>query len=72
MEHLRNELRELEVRKENLHISSEEAKEALEFHLEQLSRRGATLEDSICLLLRRLIEIEEISNRIEEIKKQIG
>jgi len=46
-------------------ISKQEAEEALELHLAQLQRLGATLEDSVCSILRKLIKRAEA---IEELK----
>lgn len=48
----------------------QEAQEALSHHLEQLKKAGATLEDDICQLLRKTIELAEASQRLEELSRE--
>lgn len=37
-------------------FTKQELQDALQLHLEQLQRLGATLEDSVCEILRKMIE----------------
>lgn len=47
-------------------VTKAEAKEALEFHLLQLERLGATLEDNVCQVLRKVMEQADILARLDE------
>ena len=59
----------LKKRIEENEIRAEDAKEALELHLHQLQRLGATLEDSVCGILRKVIArseaVEELDRRTD-------
>lgn len=52
--------------KEN-EIRSQEAREALELHLHQLQRLGATLEDSVCGILRKVIARSEAVEELDRL-----
>lgn len=47
-------------------IRPQEAREALEHHLRQLQRLGATLEDNVCMILRKVIARSEA---VEELNR---
>ena len=66
LQNLQRELGELKSKQYSLRVSAKEAEEALELHLEQLHRLGATLEDSICIILRKVIENAELQKEIDE------
>lgn len=50
-----NRISTLKRRIEENEIQSQVAREALEHHLRHLQRLGATLEDSVCMILRKVI-----------------
>ena len=64
---LREEIAALEAQdyKEN-HVTGKEAEEALSHHLEQLERLGATLEDDICTILRKLMASSKLREEIAD------
>ena len=41
----------------NTNITRKEVQEALDFHLEQLKRRNAHLEDQVCEVLRKMLDM---------------
>lgn len=45
----------------------QDAREALELHLDQLQRLGATLEDSVCEILRRVIAQSEAVEELDRL-----
>lgn len=45
--------------------------DAISHHLEQLTKLGATLEDDICQLLRKVREQAEASQRLEELLSEL-
>lgn len=45
----------------------QDAREALELHLGQLQRLGATLEDSVCEILRRVIAQSEAVEELDRL-----
>ena len=57
----------LKKRIEENEIRPQEAREALEHHLSQLQRLGATLEDNVCMILRKVIARSEA---VEELDRQ--
>ena len=63
---IREQIAELQAKdlREN-HVSEEEARKALSHHLEQLERLGATLEDDICGILRKVEASAKIKKEIE-------
>lgn len=60
-----NKISDLKKRIGDNGIRSEEAREALELHLIQLQRLGATLEDSVCGILRKVIARSEAEEELE-------
>lgn len=48
-------------------IRPKDAREALELHLSQLQRLGATLEDSVCGILRKVIARSEAEEELERL-----
>ena len=48
-----------------------EIEEALEHHLQQLQKNGATLEDNVCQVLRKLLKASEIRQKIERREKDL-
>jgi hypothetical protein len=56
---------------EDNEIRSGEAKEVLEHHLNQLQRLGATLEDSVCGILRKVIARSEAEEELERMTEGI-
>lgn len=67
---LREDIGELRARISRNGYTVEEVEAALEHHHEQLKRLGATLEDDICGLLRRMKELAEAQKRLEEAVKE--
>lgn len=65
-ERVQREINSLQYKLDGLTISKDEAAAALEHHLSQLERLGATLEDDICAILRKLIEQADIRKEIEK------
>ena len=59
-------IKELRIKRVEVTPTEEEIKDALDFHLQQLQKSGATLEDSVCQVLRKLLEAAEISKDIEK------
>lgn len=68
---LQEEIQGLQARIDRLQISKNRAEEVLEFHLEQLQKLGLTLEDSVCEVLRTLIEQSELQEQIEKKKSEL-
>jgi len=64
---LREDIGEIRARISRNGYTVKEVEEALEHHHEQLKRLGATLEDDICGLLRRMKELAEAQKRLEEL-----
>ncbi len=60
-----NKIYSLKKRIEDNEIRSEDAREALRLHLFQLHRLGATLEDSVCGILRKVIARSEAEEELE-------
>lgn len=56
----------LEMEKAKYYVSAKELQELVDFHVTQLQKMGATLEDSICEKLRNLIEVDRIQKQIDE------
>ncbi len=48
-------------------VRAADAKEALNLHLDQLKRLGATLEDSVCGILRKVIAQAEAIEELDKI-----
>lgn len=48
-------------------IRPQEAREALEHHLRQLQRLGATLEDNVCMILRKVITRSEAVEELDRL-----
>lgn len=48
-------------------VKAADAREALKLHLNQLQRLGATLEDSVCMILRKVIAQAEAIEELDEI-----
>lgn len=67
---LRDDIGELRARISRNGYTVEEVEQALEHHHEQLKKLGATLEDDICGLLRRMKELAEASKRLEELTEE--
>ena len=63
---LSDKIKELKIKKLEVTPTDQEIKEALDLHLQQLQKNGATLEDSVCQVLRKFLEVAEISKDIEE------
>lgn len=57
----------LKKRIEDNGIRSKDAREALELHLSQLQRLGASLEDSVCGILRKVIARSEAEEELERL-----
>lgn len=57
----------LKKRIEENEIRAEDAKGALELHLHQLQRLGATLEDSVCGILRKVIARSEAVEELDRL-----
>lgn len=57
----------LKKRIEENEIRAEDAKGALELHLNHLHRLGATLEDSVCEILRKVIARSEAEEELERL-----
>lgn len=68
---LRDSIREQRTRIRRNSYTPEEAEVALEHHLEQLKKLGATLEDDICSILRKGKELAEASQRLEELLTEL-
>ena len=51
-------------------VSAGEAAEALQHHLTQLGRLGATLEDDVCAVLRKYIAQEEARTAIAKLEEE--
>lgn len=68
---LRNSIQEQRERIRRNSYTPEEAEAALEHHLEQLKKLGATLEDDICSILRKSKELAEASQRLEELLTEL-
>ena len=68
---LRNSIQEQRERIRRNSYTPEEAEAALEHHLEQLKKLGATLEDDICSLLRKGKELAEASQKLEELLTEL-
>lgn len=66
IQELQDERNILVKRQEALAVSPDAAQEALNLHLEQLKRLGCTLEDSVCCILRNIIESGELQKLIDE------
>jgi hypothetical protein len=52
---------------EQNHVSAQEIDEALDFHLQQLSRMGLHLEDEVCRILRKFKAQVEAREELERI-----
>lgn len=63
---LSQERNELLRKQEELAVSPAEGREALDLHLEQLKKLGVSLEDSVCGILRKVIESGELQKEIDE------
>lgn len=63
----KNKISGLKKRIEDNGIRSEDARKALELHLSQLQRLGATLEDSVCGILRKVIARSEAEEELERL-----
>lgn len=57
----------LKKRIEENEIRPQEAREALEHHLRQLQRLGATLEDNVCMILRKVIARSEAVEELDRL-----
>lgn len=57
----------LKKRIEENEIRPQEAEEALEHHLRQLQRLGATLEDNVCMILRKVIARSEAVEELDRL-----
>jgi septal ring factor EnvC (AmiA/AmiB activator) len=68
---LRKSIQEQRERIRRNSYTPEEAEAALEHHLEQLKKLGATLEDDICSILRKSKELAEASQRLEELLTEL-
>lgn len=68
---LRDSIQEQRERIRRNSYTPEEAEAALEHHLEQLKKLGATLEDDICSLLRKGKELAEASQKLEELLTEL-
>lgn len=64
---LRSAIQEQRNRIRRSTYTPEEAEAALEHHLGQLRKLGATLEDDVCCILRKAKELTEASQRLEEL-----
>ncbi len=62
-----NRISDLKIRIEENEIRSKEAREALDHHLRQLQRLGATLEDSVCMILRKVIARSEAVEELDRL-----
>lgn len=62
-----NRISDLKIRIEENKIRSKEAREALDHHLRQLQRLGATLEDSVCMILRKVIARSEAVEELDRL-----
>lgn len=62
-----NRISALKRRIEENEIRSQVAREALEHHLCQLQRLGATLEDSVCMILRKVIARSEAVEELDRL-----
>ena len=62
-----NRISDLKIRIEENEIRSKEAREALGHHLRQLQRLGATLEDSVCMILRKVIARSEAVEELDRL-----
>lgn len=47
-------------------FTEQELQEALQFHRDRLQRLGATLEDSICEILRKMLETYDQEKRTDK------
>jgi hypothetical protein len=63
----KNTIFSLKKRIEENEIRAEDAKEALEHHLRQLQRIGATLEDNVCMILRKVIARSEAVEELDRL-----
>lgn len=59
-------------KQEELAVSPAEAKDALELHLSQLKQLDYILEDSICVILRKVQESGELQKEIDEKNRLIN
>ena len=67
---------EAEIKSERMTIEDniptlQEAVDALAHHQQQLVRLGATLEDSVCAILRKTIEQAKAAQRLTEKEKEL-
>lgn len=62
-----NVISSLKKRIEKNEIRPQEAREALEHHLRQLQRLGATLEDNVCMILRKVIARSEAVEELDRL-----
>ncbi len=62
-----NRISVLKRRIEENEIRPQVAREALEHHLHQLQRLGATLEDSVCMILRKVIARSEAVEELDRL-----
>lgn len=53
-------------------VSLRDAQEALDHHLNQLSRLGATLEDDVCGVLRKVIAQAQARQELEAIREKLS
>lgn len=51
----------------NNEVELQDARDALDHHLDQLRRLGATLEDDVCAVLRKVIAQAEARQELREI-----
>lgn len=50
--------------------SIEDVEQAINHHLQQLKKAGATLEDDVCLLLRKVKRLAEAEKRLSELTEE--
>lgn len=65
------EINALQWEHDGLTIPKAELNEILSWYLEQLQKRGATLEDCVCGVLRKLIYQCDLRERIDEKKAHL-
>ena len=65
-------IRELKRTIEENNVSLRDAQDALVHHLRQLSRLGATLEDDVCAVLRKVLVQAQARQEIESINERIS
>ena len=68
MDNYEEKIKELEFKRSEVLPTEQQINEALEHHLQQLQRSGATLEDDVCQILRKMLEAAELTKEIEENK----